>query len=485
MLHRAPARWIAGVAMTLLLSMAAAAEDPKLRSQLFGAADRALAEANTAQANVLAPTSYALGARHYRDAEQALARGGNLEDIRSDLREAVASFAKATEHTSLARVTLGETIAARNDAEVADSAQFAGEQWRAAELEFADAARRLESGNINRARRIAEEARELYRTAELAAIEANYLSGARELIAQAKKQRVKRYAPKTLARAESLLADAENRLRTDRYDTDYPRSLAREANYEARHAMYLAERIRAMSGRDLSAEDLLLEAEQPLARIAGELDLVAELDNGYDATTSAIIGAIDNLEADQQRLFQRDERVAFLESEVSSLEARLGVESEQRRLQEQIEQRFAQLAAVFNRDEAVVLRKGDDLIVRMSLNFDSGSSVIKPEYFALLRKIQTAVDLFPDSLVEIQGHTDSFGADATNLELSRQRADAVQAYLMANMTDLGETEITAVGYGETVPLSNNETPEGRQRNRRIDLLITPNFERLTRALASQ
>ncbi|MEQ8860743.1 MAG: OmpA family protein [Pseudomonadales bacterium] len=484
MLNRVQARWIAGVVMTLLVSVAGAAEDATLRAQLFGAADQALAEANAANANILAPTSYALGARHYRDAEQALARGGNLEDIRGDLAEAAANFAKASKHTTLAQVTLGETIAARNDAEVADSAQFASEQWRAAEVEFADAARRLEAGNINRAQRIAEDARELYRTAELAAIEANYLSGARELIAQAKKQRVKRYAPKTLDRAESLLADAENRLRTDRYDTDYPRSLAREANYEARHAMYLAERIRAM-GRNLSAEDLLLEAEQPLTRVAGELDLVAELDSGYDSTTTAIVNAIDSLEADQQRLFQRDERVAFLESEVTSLESRLGEASQQRRLQEQIEQRFAQLAAVFTRDEAVVLRKGDDVIVRMSLNFDSGSPVIKPQYFTLLRKIQTAVDLFPDSLVEIQGHTDSFGADATNLELSRQRADAVQTYLMANMTDLGKTEITAVGYGETVPLSNNETPEGRQRNRRIDLLITPNIERLSQALASQ
>ncbi len=481
---RTPLRWFTGLLLAVLAT-AAYGQDAVVRAQLFGEADRALTAANDVMANVLAPTSYGQGARYYRDAEQSLDRGGNLDDIRSDLREAVASFTKATEHTTLAQVTLGEAIAARNDAEVAESAQYAAEQWRAAEVEFADAARRLEAGNINRAKRIAEDARELYREAELAAIETNYLSGARDLIAQAKKQRVKRYAPKTLAKAESLLAEAETRLRTDRYDTDYPRSLAREANYEARHAMFLAERIKAMSGRGSSAEDLLLESEVPITRVAGELGLVVELDNGYDAATAAIVAAIDGLEADRQRLTQRDERVAFLEEEIGRLETRLGDESEQRRMQEQIEKRFAQIAAVFTRDEAIVLRKGNDIIVRMSLNFDSGSSVIKPEYFALLRKIQTAVDVFPDSLVEIQGHTDSFGADETNLELSRQRAGAVQQYLLANIDALGETEITAVGYGETVPLSNNETPEGRQRNRRIDLLITPNLDRLTRALAAQ
>jgi outer membrane protein OmpA-like peptidoglycan-associated protein len=167
------------------------------------------------------------------------------------------------------------------------------------------------------------------------------------------------------------------------------------------------------------------------------------------------------------------------------MEVRLGDESEQRKVQEQIQQRFGQIAAVFTREEAQVLRRGDEIIVRMGLNFDSGSSVIKPEYFTLLRKIQTAIDVFPDSQVEVQGHTDSFGADELNRTLSEQRASAVQQYLLANMDSLGATAITAAGYGETVPLANNETPEGRTRNRRIDLLITPNLAVLTAALSGQ
>ena len=276
------------------------------------------------------------------------------------------------------------------------------------------------------------------------------------------------------------------RLRSDRYDTDLPRSLAREANYEVRHAMRLADRISAIGNdRNVSAEDILLEAEQPLTRIAGELDLVAELDTGYTDATDAVVERIDDLMADRESLRERGERVMFLEDELSRLEAQLGEESEQRRLQEQIQQRFEELAKVFTRDEATVLRHGDDVIVRMGLNFDVGSSVIKPEYFTLLRKIQTAIDLFPDSQVEVQGHTDSFGADETNMRLSEQRASAVQQYLLANMDDLGATQITAVGYGETVPLASNETTEGRTKNRRIDLLITPNLSVLANQLASR
>jgi outer membrane protein OmpA-like peptidoglycan-associated protein len=212
------------------------------------------------------------------------------------------------------------------------------------------------------------------------------------------------------------------------------------------------------------------------------LDFVAELDAGFQAPTETILARLRELQADSETLLQRNEQVAFLENELASMEARLGDESEQRKIQEQIQQRFEQLAQVFTREEAQVLRRGDEVIVRMGLNFDSGASVIRPEYFTLLRKIQTAIDVFPGSEVEVQGHTDSFGADELNLRLSEDRARAVSQYLLANIDDLGATRITPVGLGETVPLANNETPEGRTRNRRIDLLIRPNLDVLAAAL---
>ena len=186
---------------------------------------------------------------------------------------------------------------------------------------------------------------------------------------------------------------------------------------------------------------------------------------------------VRDLRTDSETLQQRDEQLAFLQDELASLEARLGDESEQRRLQTQIQQRFEQVDAVFTREEAQVLRRGNDVIVRMGLNFDVGSASVKPEYYALLRKIQAAIDVFPGSRVEVQGHTDAFGADADNMALSLRRAQAVQQYLRTSM-QLRAVTIDAAGYGETVPLANNETPEGRLRNRRIDLLIEPSLDAL-------
>jgi len=466
----------------LLTGLPSVSAQQNIRGELFAEADDAMAQANDAEANILAPASYESAAELYRRAEENLTRGRALADIREDLAEAVRLFERATERTELARVSLTEAVQARQDAFAAEAPQYSADLWQDAEETFATAVRRLEAGNMNRARSAAADAEEEFRAAELTAIENNYLSAARSLIQQAKRDRVDRAAPITLARAESLLAEAEEALRRDRYDTDYPRSLAREARYEAQHSMHIAGLVRAVDDRQLTMEELLKQVEEPFTRIAGELDQIAELDQGFASTTESVIEAIQILQADQETLRQRGEQIAFLEGEMASLEARLGEESEQRKIQEQVQQRFERIASVFTPEEAQVLRRGDEVIVRMGLNFDSGSSVIKPQYFSLLRKIQTAIDVFPSSGVEVQGHTDSFGADEFNRQLSQERADAVRQYLLANMT-LGSTSVEAMGYGETVPLANNETPEGRTKNRRIDLLIRPNLNMLVSALS--
>ena len=70
----------------------------------------------------------------------------------------------------------------------------------------------------------------------------------------------------------------------------------------------------------------------------------------------------------------------------------------------------------------------------------------------------------------VEGHTDNIGNDAYNLNLSAERARAVQQYLIANM-NLAEERTQALGYGEERPIANNETEEGRMQNRRIDVVI--------------
>lgn len=463
--------WAVLAAMVAGLSVAAAADDG-LRKTLFAQTDEALAAANDARANILAPKNYSDAARAYRAAEDKLRRGRSIESIKSDLDQAARSLRIAVEATRLANVTLTSAIQARDDALAANADAFAADKWREAEEKFAAAAMRLEAGNVKSARTRAQDAEELFRAAELSAIKSNYLDETRRLIAQAKVDRVDRLAPKTLANAEALLAQAEKALTEDRYDTDRPRSIARQAKYEVKHAMYLASVLEPVRDRDVSLEDFALAAEVPVLSIAGSLDIVAELDEGYAKPSSAIIGRIEALQKDAYELSERRKQIFELEEELARLEQELGVQSNRLAAQEAQRQKFRQVESMFDSAEAQVFTQGQNVLIRpIGLVFPSGSAQIESQYFELLRKLEDAIRVFPNSLIIVEGHTDSFGGDESNLTLSQDRAESVRTYILANMQDLSPEDVGAVGFGESRPVANNETVEGRAKNRRIDVVI--------------
>lgn len=448
-----------------------------LRDTLFTQTDQAFQAANEANANVLAPKNYGDAAAHYRSAEENLRRGRSIESIKKDLDAAAKSLHKAVEATRLANVTFASAIQARNDAEEASAKSFAAEDWQQAEEKFASAAIRLEDGNVNSARSRASDAESLYRAAELAAIKANYLDETKRLIKQAKDEKVERYAPKTLADAKNLLAQAEKALNQNRYDTDEPRSLARQAKYQAKHAIYLAQTLKPVQDRKVSLEDFALRGEKPVEQIASRLDLVAELDAGVDAPTQAIIAKIDVLQKDAYDLSESRSQILDLEQEIQRLESQLGTQSQHLAAQEQQRRRVRQVEATFGANEAQIFTQGSNVLIRpVGLVFATNSAQIETQYFGILRKVQDAIRVFPNSTVVIEGHTDSFGSDEANLRLSEERANAVRAYLLANMRDVPDADFQSVGFGESRPVANNETVEGRARNRRIDLVIRPKAE---------
>ena len=131
---------------------------------------------------------------------------------------------------------------------------------------------------------------------------------------------------------------------------------------------------------------------------------------------------------------------------------------------------------MFTPDEARVFRQGNTIILRLvGLTFDSGQSQIRPQNFTLLAKVEKAIDVFPRSELTIEGHTDSHGGDDSNQKLSQERAESVQQY-MINAMRIPTYRLIATGYGETRPVASNETPSGRERNRRIDIIIKPAIE---------
>jgi OmpA-OmpF porin, OOP family len=477
--------WLLLTLSLLWLSGASAQQD--LRGTLFVRADAALEAARAANAELLAPDTFTRALEAYRDAESDLTRGRNIDRVRSGLSNAVTLFTEATEAAEIASITLAALLKTRDDAENATASTFAAELWTEAEAAFRNATRRLEAGDIRAARSRADQAEALYRDAELTAIKAQYLSQTRALLAQAEQARVPRYAPRTFERALLLLEQAERELNENRYDTDLPRSLAQQANYEARHAIFLAERIRMIRDSDTSEEDIVLAYEEPLVRIAAAADKVATLDRGVDPLADELVAFIEDLREQSQQsevdLNESRMRIAELEEEIRDLDERLGGVSQERvalvqRLEAEarLREQFESIEVMFTRDEARVSREGNTIVLRLvGLTFESGRATVDPSYRELLDKVRQASAVFPRSQIVIEGHTDSYGSDDNNMALSRQRAEAVSADLTSEL-GVPVFRISAVGYGETRPIANNETEQGRARNRRIDVRIEPQLE---------
>ena len=473
--------------VALLLGVGSVHAQNELRNTFFKDADAAKVAADAANAELLAPRSYERGMSEYRSAEVALDRGRNIETVRSNAADATRYFKTATTAAELAKTALAQVMKSRQDAANARSPELSPEIWQEAQRKFGDAIRLLERGDLKGAKRRDIEATSLYRDAELVAIKAQYLSETRRLLADADRAKVGRYAPITLGKAKKLLADADRELNENRYDTDLPRSLARQANYEAKHAIYLSEVVRRVRDRDLSAEKLILDWEKPMRDVAGAADLVPDMEDGPNRLAAELVAYIENMNNENQALQQEksenEVRLADMEEEMRALDERLGGATAERtaliqRLEAQarVKQQFDQVEKMFTSTEARVFREGNNIILRLvGLTFDSGASDIKPQSFDLLAKVEKAIDVFPRSELIIEGHTDSYGGDEFNQRLSQERAESVQQY-MVNAMRIPSYRLIATGFGETNPVANNETESGRARNRRIDIIIKPNLD---------
>ena len=105
-------------------------------------------------------------------------------------------------------------------------------------------------------------------------------------------------------------------------------------------------------------------------------------------------------------------------------------------------------------------------IVLKDVNFATGSDRILPESEPTLEKLGRGLERYPEVRIEVQGHTDTRGSAEANMRLSQERADAVRQYLL-NHYALSPENITARGYGETQPVTQETTPEELKANRRV------------------
>ena len=438
------------------------------KESIFGDVEKLINEAREQGGEWLSPEFFANAVENFKTANEYYINNESTRDIREKLTEARKYCDRVFEVINLGKITLKEPITAREAAFSVKAPEYATELFKEAESRFEDAAREIEAGDIEDARDVGSEAEELFRRAELKSIKDKMLGDSRRLISEAQEMDAEDVAPQTYNYAVNLLNEVEELLVQNRYAKDDARQKAIESVYQANHAKYLTSKIKELRDNDKNWEKLILQFEDILTGIAAQFDEKVKFDQGMKESISTIMNRISTLKENNKKLMAEN---SLLQEELSLVKEEATTSSAELARKEQREEKIARIKSFFSPSEANVIFDGQDVIISLyGLNFQPGKSIIEPEYFSLLTKVQNSIKEFPSNHILLEGHTDSKGVPQINKRLSEERAKAVREYIIANM-GINREQITAVGYGDTKPVASNKTIEGRALNRRIDVVI--------------
>jgi outer membrane protein OmpA-like peptidoglycan-associated protein len=225
---------------------------------------------------------------------------------------------------------------------------------------------------------------------------------------------------------------------------------------------------RAGAGREASSNARAVNAEAVTADALHQRNEADRKNLDAQATAQQAVGA----QADAERArndAQRKQQVAEADSDRN----RAAAASSDAQLQQAVRDREelrSRLLQQFN----LILETRDTargLVVNMSdVLFDSGKYTLRPLAREKLAKISGIVLGYPSLKLAVEGNTDSVGTEAFNQQLSEQRAEGVRSYLTAQ--GVPQSSTTATGFGKNRPIASNDTSEGRQQNRRVELIVS-------------
>ncbi|MEJ2127763.1 MAG: OmpA family protein [Woeseiaceae bacterium] len=133
----------------------------------------------------------------------------------------------------------------------------------------------------------------------------------------------------------------------------------------------------------------------------------------------------------------------------------------------------AELRAELQGTGVSVTRIGDNITLNMpgNITFATNSSDLNAGFFEVLGSVTKVLKEFDQTVVEVAGHTDSTGTDAYNQQLSERRAQTVTDYFVARK--ISSQRFITIGLGESMPVADNGTADGRQLNRRVEITLVP------------
>ena len=317
-----------------------------------------------------------------------------------------------------------------------------------------------------------------------------------------------KYAADVMAKANQQLQAAEDSYRQKR-DTKIVISMARDAVQTAEEARVISVKQKAEEDAQAQAAAEKQAAEARAAKARADADeeakRVQEAEQArkdaeaaqaeaermkQQALAAAAEAAKAKEEAEQARQAAVAEQQAALAQKQDALAQKAAAEAEAdkaRQAAAKADAEKADLRAQLRAQLDAVLQTKDSargLIVNMSdVLFNTGSYILQPGAREKLAKISGILLAHPGLTLEIDGYTDSVGSDEFNQTLSEQRAGSVRDFLAQQ--GVPGTSITAKGFGMAQPVASNDTPEGRQQNRRVEIVVNGDSIGTSSAMATQ
>jgi outer membrane protein OmpA-like peptidoglycan-associated protein len=301
---------------------------------------------------------------------------------------------------------------------------------------------------------------------------------ARNALRIAQSSGAERYAAESYGKAVRQMNEADALATGKHQDRKVLISLSRETVQTAEDAREIAvkhvdeERAeaerRAGSHRESAAKDRANNAEAATADALRQRNAADRQNADAQAAAQLAAGAQADAERDRNDA-QRKQQAAEADSD-RNREAAASTGAQLQQAVRDREELRARLLQQFN----LILETRDTargLVVNMSdVLFDSGKFTLRPLAREKLAKISGIVLAYPSLRLAVEGNTDSVGTEAFNQDLSEKRAEGVRGYL--TQQGVPESSTTATGFGKTRPIASNDTSEGRQQNRRVELIVS-------------
>ena len=301
---------------------------------------------------------------------------------------------------------------------------------------------------------------------------------ARNAVRIAQSEGAEKYASESYESALRQMKEADALATRKHIDKKALISVSREVVQTAEDATEIA--MKRMEADRMDAEKRAAAARESAAKAQSQQEMQAR-QNAEAQTADAMRqrAQAENAAADANRQRADAEKAAAdaqmqkQAAQADSDRSRAAAANSEQQLQQALKDREALRASLLLQFNAILATRDTarGLVVNMSdVLFDTGKFTLRPLAREKLAKISGIVLAYPSLLLAIEGHTDSVGSDSYNQDLSEKRAEAVRDYLAKQ--NIPMASMTAQGFGKTQPVSSNDTAEGRQQNRRVELVVS-------------